>query len=46
MDESYKISSLTAEVVKIKDKLEQIEIVNNDSELNIKEAIEREFLFG
>ena len=42
----YKINSLTAEAVRIKDKLEQIEVVNNDTELKIKEAIEREFLFG
>ena len=41
----YKISLLTAEAVRIKDKLEQIEIVNNDTELKIKEAIEREFIF-
>jgi hypothetical protein len=27
----YKINSLTAEAVRIKDKLEQIEIVNNDT---------------
>ena len=33
------------EAVKIKDKLEQIEILNNDTELKIKEAIEREFIF-
>jgi hypothetical protein len=38
-----KINFLTAEAVRIKDKLEQIEIVNNDTELKIKEAIEREF---
>ena len=42
----YKISSLTAAVVRIKDKLEQIEIVNNDTELKIKEALETEFFFG
>ena len=42
----YKINLLTAESVRLKDKLEQIEIVNNDTELKIKEAIEREFLFG
>ena len=41
----YKINLLTAEAVKLKDKLEQIEILNNDTELKIKEAIEREFLF-
>jgi len=41
----YKINLLTAEAVKLKDKIEQIEIVNNDTELKIKEAIEREFLF-
>jgi len=41
----YKINLLTAETVRIKDKLEQIEIVNNDTELKIKECIEREFLF-
>ena len=41
----FKINLLTEEAVKIKDKLEQIEIVNNDTELKIKEAIEREFLF-
>ena len=41
----YKINLLTAEAVRIKDKLEQIEIVNNDTELKIKECIEREFLF-
>ncbi len=41
----YKINLLTAEAIKIKDKLEQIEILNNDTELKIKEAIEREFLF-
>ena len=40
-----KINLLTAEALKLKDKLEQIEIVNNDTELKIKEAIEREFLF-
>ena len=42
----YKINLLTAEAVRTKDKLEQIEIVNNDTELKIKEAIGREFLFG
>ena len=31
----YKVSLLTAETVRLKDKLEQIEIVNNDSELKI-----------
>ena len=41
----YKINLLTAEAVRLKDELEQIEIVNNDTELKIKEAIEREFLF-
>lgn len=41
----YKINLLTADAVKLKDKLEQIEILNNDTELKIKEAIEREFLF-
>ena len=41
----YKINILTAEAVRIKDKLEQIEILNNDTELKIKECIEREFLF-
>lgn len=41
----YKINLLTAEAVRIKDKLDQIEILNNDTELKIKEAIEREFLF-
>ena len=41
-----KINSLTAEAVRIKDKLEQIEIVNNDTELKIQEAFEREFLMG
>ena len=41
----FKINLLTAEAVKLKDKLEQIEIVNNDTELKIKECIEREFLF-
>ncbi len=41
----YKINLLTADALKLKDKLEQIEIVNNDTELKIKEAIEREFLF-
>ena len=41
----YKINLLTAEAVRIKDKLEQIEIINNDTEMKIKEAIEREFLF-
>jgi hypothetical protein len=29
----YKINLLTAEALKLKDKLEQIEIVNNDTEL-------------
>ena len=42
----YSINLFTAEAVRIKDKLEQIEIVHNDTELKIKEAIEREFLFG
>ena len=42
----YKINSLTAEAVRIKDELEQIEIVNNDTELKIKEALETEFFFG
>ena len=41
----YKINLLTADALKLKDKLEQIEIVNNDTELKIKECIEREFLF-
>ena len=41
----YKINLLTADAVKLKDKLEQIEILNNDTELKIKEAIEREFIF-
>lgn len=41
----YKINLLTAEAVRIKDKLDQIEILNNDTELKIKECIEREFLF-
>lgn len=41
----YKINLLTAEAVKLKDKIEQIEILNNDTELKIKECIEREFLF-
>ena len=41
----YKINLLTAEAVKLKDKIEQIELVNNDTELKIKECIEREFLF-
>ena len=41
----YKINLLTADAIKLKDKLEQIEILNNDTELKIKEAIEREFLF-
>jgi hypothetical protein len=41
----FKINLLTEEAVKIKDKLQQIEIINNDTELKIKEAIEREFLF-
>jgi hypothetical protein len=41
----YKINLLTADAVLIKDKLEPIEILNNDTELKIKEAIEREFLF-
>ena len=35
----YKIILLTAEAVRLKDKLEQIEIVDNDTELKIKEAI-------
>ncbi len=42
----YKINLLTAEAVRIKDKLEQIEIVNYDTDLKIKEAIERGVLFG
>jgi hypothetical protein len=42
----YKINSLTAEAVRIKEKLEQIEIVNNDTELKIKDAFKREFLIG
>ena len=41
----FKINLLTEEAVKIKDKLQQIEIINNDTELKIKEVIEREFLF-
>ena len=41
----FKINLLTEEAVKIKDKLQQIEIINNDTELKIKEAIERDFLF-
>jgi hypothetical protein len=41
----YKINSLTEDGVRIQDKLEQIEIVNNDTELKIKEAIETEFFF-
>ena len=41
----FKINLLTEEAVKIKDKLQQIEIINNDTDLKIKEAIEREFLF-
>ncbi len=41
----YKINLLTADALRLKDKLEQIEIVNNDTELKIKECIEREFLF-
>jgi len=41
----YKINLLKADALKLKDKLEQIEIINNDTELKIKEAIEREFLF-
>lgn len=41
----YKINLLTADALRLKDKLEQIEIVNNDTELKIKESIEREFLF-
>ncbi len=40
----YKINLLTADALRLKDKLEQIEIVNNDTELKIKECIEREFL--
>ena len=39
----YKINSLTEDGVRIQDKLEQIEIVNNDTELKIKEAIESFF---
>jgi hypothetical protein len=42
----YQINLLTAEAVRIKNKLEQIEIVNNDTESKSKEAYEREFLFG
>ncbi len=42
----YKINSLTAEATRIEDKLNEIEIVNHDTELTIKEAIEREFLSG
>ena len=42
----YEINYLTAEAVRLKDKLEQIEIVNNDTELKIKEALETEFFFG
>ena len=53
----YKINLLTADALspfgtrpskmdlRLKDKLEQIEIINNDTELKIKECIEREFLF-
>jgi len=41
----YKINLLTTEAVKLKDKIEQIEIINYDTELKIKEAIEKEFLF-
>ena len=36
---------LKGEAVRIKDKLDQIEILNNDTELKIKECIDREFLF-
>jgi hypothetical protein len=31
----YKINLLTAEAVRIKDKLDQIEILNNDTELKL-----------
>lgn len=41
----FKIDVLTEDVVRLKDKLEQIEIINNDTQLKIKECIEREFLF-
>jgi hypothetical protein len=41
-----KINLLTAEAVRLKHKFEQIEIVNNDTESKIKEAIERELCLG
>jgi hypothetical protein len=41
----YKINSLTADAIRVKDKLVEIEIANDDTELKVKEAIEREFLF-
>ena len=42
----YKIRALTAETKNLKEKMFEIETMASDIELKIKEAIEREVLFG
>lgn len=43
---SYKIRLLTAETKNLKDKMFEIETLSNDIDIKIKEAIDREVLFG
>ena len=43
---SYKIRLLTAETKNLKDKMFEIETLANDIDIKIKEAIDREVLFG
>ena len=42
----YKIRALTGETKNLKEKMFDIETLANDIDLRIKEAIEREVLFG
>lgn len=43
---SYKIRLLTGETKNLKDKMFEIETLSNDIDIKIKEAIDREVLFG